>query len=160
MNQLDRAEFVAVFGHVVEDSPELAALVWTERPFADATAIADAFTRAIDGLDDDAALALLRAHPELGARGPMAAASVSEQSSAGLHRAGTDVLTRLEHDNVAYRERFGFPFIVAVRGRGVDEIASTLEARLTNPPAVERAEALRQVCRIAALRVDQVVDGP
>ena len=89
----------------------------------------------------------------------MAAASVSEQSSAGLDRAATNVLTQLEHDNVAYRERFGFPFIFAVRGRTVDEIGAVLATRLTNPPEVERDEALRQVCRIAALRVDQVVDG-
>jgi 2-oxo-4-hydroxy-4-carboxy-5-ureidoimidazoline decarboxylase len=159
VNRLGRAEFAAAFGHVLEDSPELAARVWEERPFADATAIAAAFVRAVEALDDDAALTLLCAHPELGARGPMAAASVSEQSSAGIDRAGVDVLTRLEVDNGTYRERFGFPFILAVRGRTVEEIASNLEARLTHPVAVERAEALRQVGQIAALRIDQLVDG-
>ena len=162
VNALDRAQFQDAFGHVLEDSPALADLAWSQRPFADRAALADAFARAVESLDDADALALLCAHPELGARGPMAAASVSEQASAGLDhdsptRARDDVMARLRLDNATYRERFGFPFILAVRGRTPDEIAANLEARLGHDTETERAEALRQVCRIAALRVEQVV---
>jgi 2-oxo-4-hydroxy-4-carboxy-5-ureidoimidazoline decarboxylase len=163
VNALDRAQFRATFGHVLEDSPALADRAWSQRPFADRAALADAFARAVESLDDADALALLRAHPELGARGPMAAASVSEQASAGLDRTRPgndnedDVMARLRRDNVTYRERFGFPFILAVRGRTPHEIAADLEARLGHDAATERAEALRQVCQIAALRVDQAV---
>lgn len=160
VNELGRAEFVATFGHVLEDSPVLAEIAWSRRPFADRAALTGAFAHAVDALDDGAALALLRAHPELGTRGPMAAASVFEQSAAGLDRATDDVLTRLRHDNVTYRERFGFPFILAVRGRTTAEIAANLEVRLGHDVDTERAEALRQVCQIAAGRVEQVVDGP
>ncbi|HEY3672148.1 MAG TPA: 2-oxo-4-hydroxy-4-carboxy-5-ureidoimidazoline decarboxylase [Acidimicrobiia bacterium] len=169
VNALDRAQFRATFGHVLEDSPALADAAWSQRPFADRAALADAFARAVESLDDDDALELLRAHPELGSRGPMAAASVSEQASAGLDRAtdnghgdedGDDVMERLRRDNVAYRERFGFPFILAVRGRTADEIAANLEQRLGHEPATERSEALRQVCQIAVLRVEQMVAAP
>jgi 2-oxo-4-hydroxy-4-carboxy-5-ureidoimidazoline decarboxylase len=168
VNALDRAQFRATFGHVLEDSPALADVAWSQRPFADRAALADAFTLAVVSLGEDEALELLRAHPELGARGPMAAASVSEQASAGLDRAGDDehadnegdVLARIRRDNVTYRERFGFPFILAVRGRTANEIAANLEARLGHDAATERAEALRQVCQIAALRVEQVVAAP
>jgi 2-oxo-4-hydroxy-4-carboxy-5-ureidoimidazoline decarboxylase len=157
VNALDRAQFQVAFGHVLEESPALADGAWSRRPFADRAALADAFTRAVEALGDDAALALLRAHPELGARGAMAPASVSEQASAGLDRAADDVMTRLRRDNAAYRERFGFPFILAVRGRTAEEIAANLDERLAHDTDTERAEALRQVCLIASLRVEQVV---
>jgi OHCU decarboxylase len=161
VNALDRAQFRATFGHVLEDSPALADVAWAQRPFADRAALTDAFTRAVESLSEDEALELLRAHPELGTRGPMAAASVSEQASAGLQRAdGDEVTARLRRDNVRYRERFGFPFILAVRGRTTDEIAANLEERLGHEPAAERSEALRQVCQIAALRVGQMVAAP
>jgi OHCU decarboxylase len=165
VNALDRAQFRATFGHVLEDSPALADVAWAQRPFADRAALTDAFTRAVESLSEDEALELLRAHPELGTRGPMAAASVSEQASAGLQRAthdedGDEVIARLRRDNVTYRERFGFPFILAVRGRTTDEITANLEERLGHEPAAERSEALRQVCQIAALRVGQMVAAP
>jgi OHCU decarboxylase len=157
VNQLDQPGFVATFGHVVEDAPSLAEAAWRARPFADVAALSSAFGRAIESLGPDAALALVRAHPELGFRGPMAPASVAEQRSAGLDHAGSDVLARLRRDNDEYRERFGFPFVLAVRGRSVEEIAANLEARLSHAPEAELDEALRQVGQIAAGRVEQIV---
>lgn len=157
VNALSDDEFVAVFGAVLEDSPHLAAAVGEERPFADASALADAFVGAVRALGEDEALALLRAHPELGADRPMAAASVEEQASAGLPDAEAELRARLAAGNAAYRERFGFPFIIAVRGRTPTEIVAVLDERLANERDVELATALDQVGAIARLRVDQLV---
>ena len=156
---LDRDRFVHVFGGVFEASPELAIEAFTRCPFADRAALIAAFDQAAAGLDDDAALALLRAHPVLGATGPMARASQEEQASAGLSDIEQDRRDRLGLDNALYLERFGFPFIIAVRGLTVDEIAEALATRLGNTAGVERTTAMQQVRKIAALRIEQLVQG-
>ena len=160
VNALSDEEFVASFGAVLEDSPHLAAAVATDRPFADEAGQAAAFAATVLALDEPDALVLLRAHPELGATRPMAAASVEEQASAGLPDAAAALRDRLAAGNAAYRERFGFPFIIAVRGRTPEEIVEVLDQRLGNDRATELATALDQVCAIAGLRVGQLVAGP
>lgn len=149
--------FVEHFGAVLEDSPQLAADVAARRPFVDGTALADGFRDVVSALGTDDALALLRAHPELGARRSMAAASADEQASAGLPDADAALRARLAEGNAAYRERFGFPFILAVRGRTPSEVVAVLEARLGNDRDTELATALEQVCAIARLRVEQLM---
>ena len=158
VNALSDDAFVDAFGAVLEDSPHLAAEVGARRPFPDAGALADAFAAAVHGLDPEAALTLLRAHPELGAKRPMAAASVEEQTSAGLPDAAEEIQARLAAGNAAYRERFGFPFIIAVRGRTPAEIVAELDERLGNGREEELATALDQVSTIARLRLAQLVD--
>jgi 2-oxo-4-hydroxy-4-carboxy-5-ureidoimidazoline decarboxylase len=160
VNAMDRDEFVAAFGHVLEHSPAHAASAWTKSPFADRAAIVDAFVAVLEALDEPDALELLCAHPELGSRRPMATASVTEQAGAGLDRIASEGQRRLDADNRRYRERFGFPFIVAVRGMTSADVAVALAGRLDHDHATERAEALRQVARIAAFRVEEAVVGP
>ena len=160
VNAMDRDTFVAAFGHVLEHSPALAVAAWGRAPFADCDALVEAFRAVLADLPDADALELLRAHPELGARRPMAAASVAEQASAGLDRAAVELQARLDDGNARYRERFGFPFIVAVRGMTGDEVAAELDRRLGHDADTERAEAVRQVGRIAELRIDAVVVDP
>jgi 2-oxo-4-hydroxy-4-carboxy-5-ureidoimidazoline decarboxylase len=156
VNALDDASFIATFGHVYEASPHLAAAVGNRRPFASAADLAEAFTAVARELDPAAVLALLKAHPQLGARTEMAAASRSEQRRAGL-TGESPGLGRICAGNDAYLERFGFPFIIAVRGVDPDAIADALEARLGHDEATERAEALAQVQRIVGFRLAELV---
>lgn len=160
VDAMDVAAFTEAFGAVLEDSPHLAARVAAAGPFGTVDALADAFAAVVADLDADAGLALVRAHPELGARRPMAAASVEEQSSAGLPDAEAEIQARLAAGNGAYRERFGFPFVIAVRGRTPAEIVAVLDERLGHERDVELATALDQVARIARLRVGQLVAAP
>jgi 2-oxo-4-hydroxy-4-carboxy-5-ureidoimidazoline decarboxylase len=156
VNALDESGFVAAFGPVYEDSPALTAAAHARGPFADRDALVVAFGAALDGLDDDDALALLRAHPQLGVRSPMGDASSAEQAGAGL--AGEEpMLEQIRTGNDRYAERFGFPFIIAVRGLGPTDIATAQAIRLGNDEPTERATALAEVRRIAALRVEQVL---
>ncbi|MCU1364831.1 MAG: hypothetical protein JWL72_3863 [Ilumatobacteraceae bacterium] len=154
---LDRDRFVYTFGAVYESSPQLAAAAYSRCPFATRADLIAAFDEAAASLDDEAALALLRAHPVLGATGPMAKASQDEQASAGLSEIENDRRERLRIGNARYLETFGFPFIIAVRGLTVDDIDAALTSRLENPAETERATAMIQVRRIAALRIEQLV---
>ncbi len=157
VNAMTVDEFTASFGAVLEDSPHLAEAAAARRPFADTGAMAAAFADVVLSLREDEAVVLLGAHPELGAKRPMAAASVAEQASAGLPGAEADLQARLAAGNAAYRERFGFPFILAVRGRTPAEIVAVLEQRVGNDRTTELDTALVQVCAIARLRIDQLV---
>ncbi len=157
VDAMDEAAFVAVLGHVYEDSPHLAAAAWSRRPFGSRDALVAAFVAVADELDDDAVLVLLRAHPQLAADRPMAAASVSEQRGAGLRDLDAEARARITAGNAAYLDRFGFPFIIAVKGLGPADVAAAMDARLGNDAAVERATALTQVQRIAALRIEDAV---
>jgi OHCU decarboxylase len=156
-NDMADDNFVDYFGGVLEASPHLAAAVAHGRPYEDVVALALAFADQVRALDSEAALALILAHPELGASRPMTAESTDEQASAGLTDAEVGLRTRLEAGNAEYAERFGFPFIIAVRGRTPDEIVAVLEERVGNDRDTELAAALDQICAIAGLRVDQLV---
>ncbi|UDY37388.1 2-oxo-4-hydroxy-4-carboxy-5-ureidoimidazoline decarboxylase [Dermatobacter hominis] len=157
VSSLDRGAFLQAFGEVYEDSPQLADAAFGSAPFADLDALVDGFHAAAHALDDEARLALLRAHPQLGARRPMADASIDEQRSVGLDRMDDDVARRLAAGNADYVERHGFPFIIAVRGRTQAEVLDELERRLPRSTEEEADEAFAQVQEIAALRIRRLV---
>jgi len=157
LNSLDRAAFLSAIGWTFEHSPWVAERAFSARPFASLDALHSALTDAVDRASPGEQLALLCAHPDLGARARMTAASEGEQSSAGLDRLTPAEFDRLTRLNFAYREKFGFPFIYAVRGATPEQILAALETRLARSPQAERAEALGQVCRIARFRLESIL---
>ena len=161
-NALSRTEFVARFGSVYEHSPWVAERAWDAWPFTSVDALAAAMAAAVKAASPDEKMKLLCAHPELASKaslaGEVADASRQEQDSAGLRQCSPEELETLRWMNAAYRQNFGFPFIVAVRGLDRAAILARLQHRLTTKDrAVEFAEALRQVNRIAALRLEALL---
>ncbi|HEY1495395.1 MAG TPA: 2-oxo-4-hydroxy-4-carboxy-5-ureidoimidazoline decarboxylase [Candidatus Solibacter sp.] len=156
-NELRREVFVAAFGWIFEHSPWVANRAWQRRPFADSEALLRAMVNEVETADREAKLTLLRAHPDLGARASMSDASIDEQSSVGLDRMSVGDYKRLQTLNRAYREKFGFPFLFAVKGSTVADILAALERRLEAPPEDEFQEALAQVYQIASFRLRDVV---
>jgi len=153
----DKPEFVARLGGVYEHSPWVAERAFASRPFASLDALHEAMQRAVMSASDEEKLALLRAHPEL--LGKLEAArltesSRSEQASAGLDRCTPDEKARMQALNARYREKFGFPFIVAVKGLDWAGIIARMEERLPNSREAELAAALAQVGRIARFRLE------
>jgi 2-oxo-4-hydroxy-4-carboxy-5-ureidoimidazoline decarboxylase len=102
-------------------------------------------------------LSLIRAHPDLGTRARMSAASEGEQAGAGLDRLTPSEFDRLHRLNAAYREKFGFPFIYALKGAAKQSILAALETRLAAEPEAERAAALAQIYRIAQFRLEDTI---
>jgi 2-oxo-4-hydroxy-4-carboxy-5-ureidoimidazoline decarboxylase len=156
-----RDEFLSRFGTVFENRPDLAAQAWDSGGGVDlsqgAAGIHAAFVAVLRDLPPDALLAFLNGHPDLAARtarpADLTEDSQREQGSAGLDGLDAAAGARLLEQNRAYRDRFGFPFIMAVKGRQPAEILAALESRLRNGETEERAEALRQVERILLLRL-------
>ncbi len=157
VNRMDRDGFVATFADVYESTPALATVAWRDHPFADRAALVTAFRTAADELDEPGVLALLRAHPQLAAAEPMTTDSRAEQRAAGLTDLDDETRARIVSANARYVAQYGFPFILAVRGLGPADIAAALDARIGRDAVAERATALAQVQRIAALRIDQLV---
>jgi 2-oxo-4-hydroxy-4-carboxy-5-ureidoimidazoline decarboxylase len=157
INALDRAAFVERVGWVFEHSPWIAERAWAKRPFATIDVLHGAMTRAVAEATTDEQLALLRAHPDLGTRASMSEASTGEQTSVGLTNLQPDEFERLRRLNAAYREKFGFPFLYAVKGSTKHDILKALESRLTSDHRQECAEALRQADRIARFRLEELI---
>jgi len=158
LNMLPAAEFVGRLGGVFEHSPWIAEAVLAQRPFPDTAALHAAMVGAVVQAGPEAGLTLLRAHPELARPAPLTAASAAEQGDMGLDRLAADEAARFAALNAAYRERFGFPFIIAVRGqRDRAAILAALTARLAHDEAAERRTALAEVAKIARYRLDDLL---
>lgn len=163
LNALDRAAFLALAGPVFEHSPWIAERAWAARPFDGIDGLHRAMMQVVESASADERLALLRAHPDLAGKaaraGTMTADSVQEQAGAGLDRMSDDEYARFDRLNAAYRARFGFPFIVAVRYHTRASILAAYEARLGNDRDTEIAAALAEVGRITRLRLDALLAG-
>lgn len=144
----DKAAFVARYGGVYEHSPWVAEACW---PPPDN--LAGAMRAVVDAAPRERKLALIRAHPELASRAKMADASVKEQAGAGLDQCSPAEFEAFQRLNAAYNARFGFPFIVAVKGLTRADILAAFEARLANDPETEFATAMAQIHRIAGYRL-------
>jgi 2-oxo-4-hydroxy-4-carboxy-5-ureidoimidazoline decarboxylase len=161
LNRLGRDEFRRALGGLFEQSPWVADRAFDRRPFASLEALHEAMAQVVGRASREEQLALIRAHPDLAGKaaraGAMSAASVAEQSSAGLDRLTEEEYERFEHLNGAYREKFGFPFVIAVRQRHKDAILGAFEARLGNGLDDEVEVALMQIAEIARTRLDLLV---
>ena len=159
LNGMDREQFVGAIGWVFEHSPWVAERAYAAKPFASIDALHAALNGAMRRATIDEQLALLRAHPDLGARARMSGASTSEQVGAGLDRLSPVEFETLQRLNREYRGTFGFPFLYAVKGAAAADILAALERRRTADYDDELDEALRQVSRIARFRLEAALKG-
>jgi OHCU decarboxylase len=161
---LDRAGFLARYGGVYEHSPWIAAAVWDKGAVTDeAEALAAAMATEVEAAGAAPQLALLRAHPDLAGKlavlGELTAESTSEQAGAGLDRCSPEEFAEFQELNDRYKARFGFPFILAVKGYDRGGILAAFRRRVENSRADEFREALDQVHRIALLRLLALAAG-
>jgi 2-oxo-4-hydroxy-4-carboxy-5-ureidoimidazoline decarboxylase len=164
LNTVDRKTFAAVLGEVMELAPWVADEAYAARPFATVAALYAAMIDAVRKAPDERQRALIDGHPDLAGKaareGNLTADSTAEQAGAGLDRLTEAEFAEFHQLNDAYRKKFGMPFIVCVRRHGKASILQQFEQRLQNDAASERAAALGEIFRIAALRLDQRVTGP
>lgn len=159
-SSMDRKRFVEVFGRIYEHSPWIAEAVFNSGlpPAYDAVeSLHRAMADVVEQASEPRRLALLCAHPDLAGklamRGEITAESTGEQASAGLDKCTPDEFQRFSRLNESYKLKFGFPFIMAVKGRSRAEILAAFEARIGNSRAEELKTAIAQVNEIARLRL-------
>src|SRR6266581_6023709 len=161
LNACSKDDFVAALSNIFEYSPWIAEQAASVRPFAGVRQLFEAMKVAVDRAAPELRLALIKAHPDLADK-TQRAAGLTAESDAEQNSAGLDRLSDTEYDaftrvNNAYRAKFDFPYIVCVRRQTRDSILRDFERRLPNDAKTEMQTSIEEICRIAALRLDQRV---
>lgn len=161
LNRMNRTGFATSLGFAFELSPWVVERAHDAAPFASVEAMHQAMMAVLGAASTDDKLALIRAHPELAGKAAVAktltAESNAEQASAGLDRLTPEEFERFHALNAAYGQRFGFPFIIAVRLNDKSSILAAMQARLANERDAEIAEAIQQIGLISKLRLQDAV---
>jgi 2-oxo-4-hydroxy-4-carboxy-5-ureidoimidazoline decarboxylase len=164
LNAMDGAGFADALADIFEHARWVAEAASHSRPFATVAALHDSMVEAVNAASSDKQLLLIKGHPELGGKvaraGQITDASKAEQGSLGLDRLTGEEFGRFEALNAAYKEKFGFPFVICVRRHTRDSILDQLERRLANAAEEERQAALSEISLIARLRLVSMVEGP
>jgi N-carbamoyl-L-amino-acid hydrolase len=164
LNSLPAQQFVAALSGIFERSPWVPERVAHSRPFNSGLALHEAMCNAVELASLDEQLALIRAHPELAGRaairGELTPESTREQQGAGLSACSPEEFARLHQLNTAYREKFSFPFILAVKGHTRASVIAALEQRVDNTIEDERSVALSEIGRIAGFRLAELLNEP
>lgn len=158
---LDRAAFISLYGDVYEHSPWIAEQAWDsglEVVQDTPEGLAMAMAAILDAAPAERQLVVIRAHPDLAGkaaeRSELTADSTREQADAGLDQCSPEEYARFHHYNASYQQRFGFPFVMAVKGSDRHQILAAFERRLEHTPEQERRTAIGEVNRIARLRLE------
>ncbi|TLF48165.1 2-oxo-4-hydroxy-4-carboxy-5-ureidoimidazoline decarboxylase [Halomonas urmiana] len=159
-SELDQARFVEQYGEIYEHSPWVAELAWQQGLGGKQDTpegLAEAMGRVLTGASAERQLEVIRAHPDLAGKAAIAGEltddSTREQAGAGLDQCTPEEMARFERLNAAYKEKFGFPFVMAVKGNDRHDILAAFETRLENDQAEERRTAVEQINRIARFRL-------
>lgn len=158
LNALDREKFTRLIGPVFENSPWIAEETWAARPFASRSQLHGALCKTVARADDDAKLELIRAHPDLAGRIKLTSASRREQATAKLNELSEEELAQLNYYNGAYRDKFGFPFVICARLNDKEKILEAFPTRLQNSIDEEKRIALDEIFKIADLRLLDILE--
>jgi OHCU decarboxylase len=161
LNTMDDAAFLLVVGPLFEATPHLAAALLPLRPFGDTAALKSAADGVIRALPDAEKLEYVAVHPELAGSaarlGQVGAHSADEQAGASLDRLDADQQAQFDRNNAAYRAKFGFPFIAAVRFHTRDSLLAAFAQRLENTREAELQAATDEICKIVGLRIEALL---
>ena len=162
-HELSRTAFIATFGGIYEHSPWVAETLYDQglsKDDGDPTKLAERMAAIVDAAGDERQMALLCSHPELAGKlaisGSLTAESTAEQASAQLDQCSAKEFAEFQNLNQRYRENFGHPFIIAVRGLNRAKILAAFRKRVNHSAQVEFQTALAEVHKIAKLRLDQL----
>lgn len=161
LNELSDTDFVATLKDVFEHSPWVAERVATQRPFKSVRSLHRAMVHAVEDASQREQLDLICAHPDLAGKaaraGKLTDSSTSEQAGAGLDSLDDEQYSRFHALNDRYKAKFGFPFILAVKGHDKNSILKSFSTRLENDVDREQIEALKQIGEIARFRLEAML---
>ncbi|HEY3864119.1 MAG TPA: 2-oxo-4-hydroxy-4-carboxy-5-ureidoimidazoline decarboxylase [Verrucomicrobiae bacterium] len=162
LNRLPPEDFVRAIGPIFEQSPWIAAATAARRPFSTRETLLATLCQTVADAPEDKQLDLVQAHPDLvgraAAAGRLTVESAREQAGAGLFQLPPEEIALFQRHNAAYREKFGFPFVICARLNNKNAILAGFERRLPHSRAREIQTALEEICKIAALRLRDIVE--
>jgi len=156
INDLNKSEFLSIFGNVFEKTESVALKVFELKPFKDFDDIVSKMLKIYEEYDKDKILEILNFHPELAIEKKLTTESKLEQTSANLNECSEEEFEEFRKLNIEYKTKFGFPFIIAVKGKNKNEILINFRERIQNDLNKEFFEAKYQVKKIASFRLKDI----
>ena len=157
INNLDKSEFLSIFGNVFEKSKWISEKVFDEKPFKNLESFISEIIRIYENSDNKTVLKIFNLHPELAVEKKLTSNSEQEQSKANLKECTPEEFNEFKKLNIEYKKKFNFPFIVAVKGKNKNEILNYFRKRINNSLDEEFLEAKKQVKKIATFRLEEII---
>ena len=158
INNLDKSEFLSIFGNVFEKSKWISEKVFDKKPFKNLDSFVSEIISIYENSDKKTILKILNLHPELAVEKKLTANSEAEQNKANLKQCTPEEFDEFKKLNIEYKKKFNFPFIIAVKGKNKIEILKIFKKRIYNSNEKEFEEAKNQVKKIALIRLSQIIE--
>ena len=158
VNQLSENEFIGAFGNVFEKTNWIANKAFNSKPYKSFDEFISTIIKIYENSSKEDCLKIFNAHPELAVEKKLTEDSHKEQRSANLNRCNNEEFNEFKNLNIEYRNKFGFPFIIAVKGKNKNEILNNFRRRIKNEINLEFNEAKEQVKKIATFRLNEIIN--
>ncbi len=157
INNLDKSEFLSIFGNVFEKSKWISEKVFKKKPFKNLESFISEIIAIYENSDYLTILEILNLHPELAIEKKLTKNSETEQNKANLKQCTPEEFDEFKKLNIEYKKKFNFPFIIAVKGKNKNEILGFFRKRIKNSLDEEFFEAKKQVKKIATFRLEEIL---
>ena len=158
VNQLSENDFIGTFGNVFEKTNWIANKAFNSKPYKSFNEFITKIIKIYENSSKEDCLKIFNAHPELAVEKKLTEDSHKEQRSANLNRCNNEEFNEFKNLNIEYRNKFGFPFIIAVKGKNKNEILNNFRKRIENEINLEFNEAKEQVKKIATFRLNEIIN--
>ena len=156
-NKLNKSEFLSIFGNVFEKTEWIAGKCYDSKPFNNVQELVNKMMEVFENSIKEKHLKILNSHPDLAVKKKLTKESENEQANANLNQCTNEEFEEFNKLNEKYKKKFGFPFIIAVKGKNKNEILNIFRQRITNNINLEFEEAKKQVKKIATFRLSEII---
>ena len=156
-NKLNKSEFLSIFGNVFEKTEWIAEKCYDSKPYNNVQELVNKMMEIFDNLIKEKHIEILNSHPDLAVKKKLTKESENEQANANLNQCTNEEFEEFNKLNEKYKKKFGFPFIIAVKGKNKNEILNIFRQRITNNINLEFEEAKKQVKKIATFRLSEII---
>ena len=156
-NKLSKAEFISIFGNIFEKTEWIAERCYESKPYNNLDELVSKMMKIFENIEKERHLEILNSHPDLAVEKKLTEDSKNEQKNASLNQCNDEEFVEFKKLNEEYKKKFGFPFIIAVKGKNKEEILNSFRQRITNNINLEFEEAKKQVKKIASFRLGEII---
>ncbi len=157
VNNLRKSDFISIFGNVFEKTQWIAEKAYDSKPYKNFEELFSKMMEIFENSKKERHLEILNAHPDLAVEKKLTEDSKNEQKNASLNQCTSEEFIEFKKLNEEYKKKFGFPFIIAVKGKNKEEILNSFRQRITNNINLEFEEAKKQVKKIASFRLSEII---
>jgi len=156
-NKLSKVEFISIFGNIFEKTEWIAERCYESKPYNNLDELVSKMMKIFENIEKERHLEILNSHPDLAVEKKLTEDSKNEQKNASLNQCNDKEFVEFKKLNEEYKKKFGFPFIIAVKGKNKEEILNSFRQRITNNINLEFEEAKKQVKKIASFRLGEII---